>query len=49
MNREEKLDVINKATQQNLTMEYIEQGAIEYEISVDEMLDLMLESIEENL
>jgi hypothetical protein len=49
MSKEEKLDVINKGTEQELTMEYIEQGAKEYEISVDEMLDLMLESVEENL
>jgi hypothetical protein len=44
----EKLTAINKLTQQELTMEYIERGAVEYGISVDEMLDMMLESIEEN-
>lgn len=49
MSREEKLSALNKATQQELTMEYIERGAKEYEISVDEMLDLILENIEENL
>lgn len=49
MSKEEKLDVVNKATEQKLTMEYIEQGAKEYEITIDEMLDLMLESVEENL
>lgn len=49
MSKEEKLDIVNTATEQELTMEYIEQGAKEYEITVDEMLDLMLESVEENL
>ena len=48
MNREEKLNAINQGTQQNLTMEYIEQGAQEYGVSVDEMLDMMLQDVNEN-
>ena len=48
MNNEEKLEKINKATEQSLTMEYIKEGADNYGISVDEMLDLMLEDVEGN-
>ncbi len=48
MSKEEKLNMINKATQEELTMEHVEQNAKEYGISVDEMLDLVLENIEEN-
>ena len=49
MTQTEKLEKINKATNQSLTMKYIEKGAREYGITVDEMLDLMIESIEENI
>lgn len=49
MNKIEKLNALNKATEQELTIEYIEQNAIEFGLSVDEMLDLALENIEENL
>ena len=48
MNDEEKLEKINKATEQTLTLEDIKEGAAEYEISTEEMLDLMLEDIEQN-
>ena len=48
MSKEEKLKIINEATKQSLTMEYIEEGAVEYEISTDEMLDLMLENVNQN-
>ena len=49
MSKEEKLNMINKVTQEELTMEHVKQNAKEYGISVDEMLDLVLENIEENL
>ena len=44
MNNEDKLKAINEATGQSLTMEYMEEGANEYGISLDEMLDLALEN-----
>ena len=44
MNREEKLQAVNIATEQELTMEYIEEGALEHGVSVDEFLDMMLEN-----
>jgi len=49
MSKEEKLNMINKVTEEELTMEHVMQNAKEYGISVDEMLDLVLENIEENL
>tara|TARA_R110002074_G_scaffold82630_1_gene184584 strand:- start:200 stop:358 length:159 start_codon:yes stop_codon:yes gene_type:complete len=48
MNLEEKLKTINEATEQSLTMEYIEEGAVDFGISTDEILDLMLEDINQN-
>ncbi len=48
MSREEKLNAINQGTQQSLTMEYIVQGAEEHGVSVDEMLDMMLQDVNEN-
>ena len=48
MSEEEKIAIINKATEQNLTLEYIEEGAREYGITTNEMLNLMLEDITQN-
>jgi len=46
--REEKLAKINKETDQELTMEYIEEGAKNYGSTLDGMLDFMLNEIEES-
>ena len=49
MSEDEKIEKINKATDQSLTKEYWETGASEYGISLNDILDLALEDIENNL
>jgi hypothetical protein len=48
MTKEEKIEIINQSTKQSLTLEYIEEGARDYGITIDEMVDLMLEDVNQN-